>query len=105
MWWANAHAYFKAGDYQKAKSSYSRLYQLIIEDEQRNVSHLLKCKFKLAVIHKELNELEECKNQCTSILELSEKVELNSNSEDIISWTQELVADCETRMQNENQTN
>jgi tetratricopeptide (TPR) repeat protein len=99
MWWANAHTYYKKGDYQRAKSSYLRLYDLIIKDDRRNVSHLLKCKFKLAVIYKELNDFEACQKQCTSILELSEKVELNSSSEDIISWTHELVEDCENRSQ------
>jgi tetratricopeptide (TPR) repeat protein len=98
MWWANAHAYFKNGDYAKAKSSYLTLYNLIIEDNRRNVSHLLKCKSKLAVIYKELNEYEDCKKQCNSILELSEKVELNDNSEDIINLTIELAEDCENQM-------
>jgi tetratricopeptide (TPR) repeat protein len=98
MWWANAHAYYKNGDYQKAKTSYLTLYDLILKDDQRNVSHLLKCKFKLAMIHKELEEFDACQKQCTSILELSEKVELNSSSEDIIHWTYELVKDCKNRM-------
>ena len=35
MWWANAHAYYKNGNYQKAKSSYLTLYDLIIADDQR----------------------------------------------------------------------
>jgi tetratricopeptide (TPR) repeat protein len=98
MWWANAHAYFKNGDYSKAKSSYLILYNLIVKDSRRNVSHLLKCKFKLAVIYKELNEYEDCKKQCNSILELSEKVELNDNSEDIVNLTIELAEDCENQM-------
>jgi tetratricopeptide (TPR) repeat protein len=99
MWWANAHAYYKKGDYLRAKSSYQTLYNLIIKDDQRNVSHLLKCKFKLAEIHKELLEFEECKKQCTSIIELSEKVELNNNSEEIVNWTIGLLEDCESQLQ------
>ena len=99
MWWANAHAYFKNKDFEKAKSSYLRLYTLITEDKNRNISHLLKCKFKLAVVYKELNEFEECKKQCDSILELSEKIELNDSTEDIVNWTVELSEDCENRLQ------
>ena len=98
MWWANAHAYYKKGDYQAAKSSYLTLYDLIIIDNKRNISHLLKCKFKLAVIHKELNEYEACQKQCNSILELSDKVELNDNSEDIVTRTTELMEDCENQI-------
>jgi len=98
MWWANAHAYYKKGDYQAAKSSYLTLYDLIIKDNKRNISHLIKCKFKLAVIHKELNEYEACQKQCNSILELSDKVELNDNSEDIVTRTTELMEDCENQM-------
>lgn len=98
MWWANAHAYHKNGDYQRAKSSYLTLYDLIIKDDERNVSHLLKCKYKLAVIHKELSEFEACQKQCASIFELSEKVDLNSHSQEIVSWTYELVEDCGNRM-------
>jgi tetratricopeptide (TPR) repeat protein len=99
MWWANAHAYFKKGDYSAAKTSYLTLYDLILKDKKRNVSHLLKCKFKLAVIYKELNEFEECKKQCSSIIELSEKVELNDNSDEVVTRTTELLQDCEYQLQ------
>jgi len=100
MWWANAHAYFKNKNYNKAKSSYLTLYKLIMEDDNRNISHLLKCKFKLAVVYKERNELDECKKQCEDILELSEKVELNNGTEEIVDRIIELVEDCENRMKN-----
>ena len=98
MWWANAHAYFKNQDFENAKSSYQRLYALIMEDKSRNLSHLLKCKFKLAVVYKELSEFEECKKQCDAILELSEKIELSDNTEEIVSWTMELSEDCENKL-------
>jgi len=99
MWWANSHAYFKNKDFEKAKFSYQRLYALISEDENRNISHLLKCKYKLAVVYKELENFNECKKQCDSILELSEKVELNDNIEDVVTLTKELSEDCENRLQ------
>ena len=100
MWWANAHAYFKNQDFEKAKSSYQRLSTLIMEDKSRNISHLLKCKFKLALVYKELGEFEECKKECDGILELSEKVELNNSTEDIVSMTVELSKDCDNRLNN-----
>jgi tetratricopeptide (TPR) repeat protein len=98
MWWANAHTYFKNEDYIRAKSSYLTLHKLIMDDDTRNISHLLRCKFKLAVVYNELNELDECKKQCDGILELSEKVELNDDAEDIISRTIELVEDCKNQL-------
>jgi tetratricopeptide (TPR) repeat protein len=100
MWWANAHTYFKNQDYLKAKSSYLTLYKLIMEDNERNIAHLLKCKFKLAVVHNELKEYEECKKQCDSLLELSEKVDLNAASENIVNWTVDLLEDCENQLRN-----
>ena len=102
MWWANAHAYFKNSDFVNAKSSYMTLYRLISADPQRNVSHLLKCKYKLALVHKELGEFKACRNQCTSILELSEKVELNDYSEEIIGLAHELVEECDNHSKSEN---
>jgi len=99
MWWANSHAYFKNKDFEEAKLSYQRLYALISEDENRNISHLLKCKYKLAVVYNELENFNECKKQCDSILELSEKVELNDNIEDIVTLTMALSEDCENRLQ------
>ena len=100
MWWANAHAYFKNENFKKAESSYLTLYDLIMEDSNRNITHLLKCKFKLAVVYKELKEFEACKEQCDSILELSEKIVLNDIAEDIVTRTIELVEDCEDRLKN-----
>jgi len=98
MWWANAHAYYKKENFLKAKSSYLTLYKLIIEDPNRNMSHLLNCKFKLAIVNKELGEFEECKNQCDSILEISEKIELNGSIEDIVSQTVELSEECNNHL-------
>lgn len=100
MWWANAHAYFKNENFKKAESSYLTLYDLIMEDGNRNISHLLKCKYKLAVVYNELKEFGACKEQCDSILELSEKNELNDITEDIVNRTVELVEDCEDRLKN-----
>jgi tetratricopeptide (TPR) repeat protein len=100
MWWANAHTYLKNEDYLNAKSSYLTLYKLIMTDEERNMNHLLKCKFKLAIVYKELNEYVHCKEQCESLLELSEKVEINSTSEEIVNWTTELLEDCENQLGN-----
>ena len=99
MWWANAHAYYKSENFSEAKSSYLRLYNLIMEDKDRNISHLLKCKFKLAVVYKELHEFDECKKQCDSILEISEKIELTDADEDLITLTMELSEDCNSHLQ------
>jgi tetratricopeptide (TPR) repeat protein len=99
MWWANAHAYFKSKNFNKAKASYLRLYNLILEDKDRNISHLLKCKFKLALVYKELQEFDECKKQCDSILEISEKIELTDSDEDLVTLTIELSEDCNARQQ------
>ena len=100
MWWAYAHSYFKNENFKKEESSYLSLYELIMKDSNRNITHLLKCKFKLAVVYKELKEFEAFKEQCDSILELSEKIELNDITEDIVTRTVELVEDYEDRLKN-----
>jgi tetratricopeptide (TPR) repeat protein len=98
MWWANAHAYYKNENFLKAKSSYLRLYSLIMADTNRNIAHLLNCKFKLAMVYKELGEFEACKNQCDSILEISEKIDLTESMKDIVSRTVELSDDCKNHL-------
>jgi len=99
MWWANAHAYFKSENFSEAKASYLKLSSLIMKDKDRNISHLLKCKYKLALVYKELHDFKACKKQCESILEISEKIELTNNDEDLITLTTELSDDCNSRLQ------
>ena len=71
-----------------------------MEDESRNISHLLKCKYKLALVYKELQEIDACKKQCDSIIELADKVDLTDSTEEIVTWTVELSEDCERRLNN-----
>ena len=100
MWWANAHAYYKNKDFLKAKSSYLKLYNLIMEDPNRNISHLLRCKLKLAMVYRELSDFKACKNQCDSILEMSEKFNLNDSMEEVVSLSAQLSRECTNHLNN-----
>lgn len=94
MWWANAHAYLKNEIYDKAKSAYITLLRLIEEDENRNISHVLKCDFKLALIFKEQKNYKLSIERCYRILERSKNYELNENSQDTVSRTEDLLEEC-----------
>ena len=94
MWWANAHAYFKKGDYNKAEKSYLTLYQLIKEDQNRNLSHLLKCNLKLALIYKELGETQKCKERCDLNMKYTNNNSLTDPEQETISLTVALMKDC-----------
>ncbi len=98
MWWAKAHAYFKNEDYHRAASAYLELRRLIEADKQRNIAHLLKCDFKLALIYKELKEFPKCRDRCQEILRLSETTVLTENARKIISQTREIVEKCQSQM-------
>jgi tetratricopeptide (TPR) repeat protein len=98
MWWANAHAYFKYGDYVTAESSYLQLRQLIENDKNRNLSHLFKCDFKLALIYKKLGDLEKCVERCETVLHNSAGLDLTETMEDTISRTNDLMQDCLSQM-------
>lgn len=93
MWWAHAHAFYKNGDYNKAEESYLTLYSLIEEDQKRNLSHLLKCNLKLALIYKELDETQKCKDRCSLIMEYSNYEDLTDPEQETISRTVELLED------------
>jgi tetratricopeptide (TPR) repeat protein len=70
MRWALAHAYYKSNEYPSAEKEYLCLAELIQEDQQRNLNHLLNCKYKLAVIYRALNDNTRCRQQCVNIVEL-----------------------------------
>ena len=98
MWWANAHAYFKKESYPEAKRSYEKLYQLIIDDENRNITHLIKCEYKLALVTWNLKNYQLCKQHCENLLQFSEQENLTGAAEDLISETKDLWEDCEKQL-------
>ncbi len=70
MRWALAHAYYKSNEYTLAEQEYLFLAELIQDDPQRNLNHLLNCKYKLAIIYRALNDNTRCQQQCVNIIEL-----------------------------------
>ncbi len=98
MWWANAHAYFKKGSYREAEKSYEKLYQLILQDKNRNITHLLKCQYKLALVARYLKNYQICKQHCENLLQFSENEDLTNAAWDILSDTENLWEDCQEQL-------
>ena len=94
MWWANAHAYFKHGDFEQAEISYRNLFRLISADKNKNITHLLKCQYKRAQIAKYLDDYMQCIDYCNMILGFKNYPDLNNSAEDVLSEAKELRAEC-----------
>jgi len=98
MWWANAHAYFKARKYQEAGESYEKLFQLISQDNKRNITHLIKCQYKMALVAQYLSNYPLCNRFCENILEYTNRDDLTDAAQDILSDTEELWEDCQEQL-------
>jgi tetratricopeptide (TPR) repeat protein len=101
MYWAYAHACYKNELYQKAADAYQKLKQLIHNDKKGNLSHLLRCEYKLAMIDFELNNFSGCIEKCQRIIELSEEMSfLTENGQETVSQTRELAEKCRSERMN-----
>jgi len=94
MWWANAHAYYKQGDLRQAENSYRHLYRLIKDDKHKNINHLLKCQYRRAEIARQLNEYDQCIDYCETILNYSQKSDLNDDAREILSEAEDMRIEC-----------
>ncbi len=98
MWWANAHAYFKSEKYKEAEKSYEYLYQLIRQDKNRNVTHLIKCQYKMALTAQHLNNSRLCNQRCENLLEYAGREDLTDDARDILSDTEDLWEECQEQL-------
>jgi hypothetical protein len=95
MRWALAHAYYKSGQYTLAEKEYLYLAELIESDPQRNLNHLLNCKYKLALIYRALNDQIRCHQQCADIIELYDNY-ADKDKFDKIKQVQKLLRQTQT---------
>lgn len=96
MWWAIAHAYFKSNKLVNAQKTYLKLLQLINQDAERNPSHLLNCKLKLAIIYKRMENKDACQQQCKELILIAQNISLNDKDEERIDQAQKLLEECAT---------
>lgn len=69
MWWAYSHVYYKMRDYEKAIAAYIYLLDLIINDEESNPLHKIKCHLKLAQLYFESSNYVQCIFHCEMIFQ------------------------------------
>ncbi|MFC2088115.1 tetratricopeptide repeat protein [Calditrichota bacterium] len=82
MWWANAHTYYKLRNYDHAIQSYNRLLDLFEDDPNNNPTHFIKCNLKLAQLHYELKDYNNCIRFCNNLLNKDIPTELEPKLED-----------------------
>jgi tetratricopeptide (TPR) repeat protein len=98
MWWANAHAYYKAGIFQEAEKSYWNLYQLIRGDKNKNITHLIKCLYKMAVVAHNLTNYKLCEEYCEMLEKYHDAENLTGTAEDILSDAEDLRMECQEQL-------
>jgi len=96
MWWAKAHALLKNRDYEQAEQAYLKLIQLINIDPNRNDSHLLNCKLKLAYIYLAIENPSACERECKEILSIAQNMSIKSSDEKRIVQTRDLLKECQS---------
>lgn len=94
MWWAVAHAYFKSNKLLEAEKTYLKLLQLIKKDAERNPSHLLNCKLKLATIYKRMENMDACQQQCKELILFAQNISLNDKDEERLDQAQKILEEC-----------
>ena len=96
MWWAVAHAYFKNNNYEKAEKAYLKLMQLIELDKNKNPSHLLNCKLKLALIYKRMENNNACQKQCEELIFMAQNIALTKKDEERLDQAHKLLEECDS---------
>jgi tetratricopeptide (TPR) repeat protein len=96
MWSALAHAYFKSDIYEQAEKAYLKLMQLIENDENKNPSHLLNCKLKLALIYKRMENNYACQKQCQELILFAQNLALTDKDEERLDQAHKLLEECDS---------
>ena len=94
MWWAYAHTLYKMHDNLNAIETYKHLLEMINNDPQANPSHKVTCRLRMAEIYSRMNIRDDCREQCSIILNNFKRENLSDNGKNDYDKAEAILKNC-----------